>query len=170
MNYQDIATILNLFGQKVPPGSHITLLGGGALILLGNDRETLDIDFIGDDINPSELHRQIIQIAKENKILFDIVPLEHFIPLPAGSNERAIPIEQFGNLSVSVADPYSIALSKVDRGFVNDYDDILFLITNGHVNLNQLEKMVQEAVSKAGKYDLNPDILLHLKELKSMFE
>lgn len=91
MNYQDIANILNLFGQKVPPGSHITLLGGGALILLGNERETLDIDFIGDDITPSELHRQIIQIAKENKILFDIVPLEHFIPLPAGSNERAIP-------------------------------------------------------------------------------
>ncbi len=170
MNYQDIYNILNLFGEKVPPGSHLTLLGGGALILLGNDRETVDIDFIGDDINPNELHRQIIQISKENKILFDIVPLEHFIPLPAGSTERTIPIDQFGNLSVSVADPYSIALSKVDRGFVNDYDDILFLITNGHIKLNQLEKIVQDAVSKAGKYDLNPDILLHLQELKSNFK
>ena len=69
MDHQDVYSILNLFGEQVPPDSHLTLLGGSALILLGNSRETIDIDFVGDDINPSDLHRLIIQIAKENKIL-----------------------------------------------------------------------------------------------------
>ncbi len=91
MDHQDVYSILNLFGEQVPPKSQITLLGGSALILLGNSRETIDIDFIGDDINPSDLHRLIIQIAKENKILLDVVPIEHFVPLPQDSEERVHP-------------------------------------------------------------------------------
>lgn len=167
MDHQDVYSILNLFGEKVPPESRITLLGGSALILLGNSRETIDIDFIGDDINPSELHRLIIRIAKENKILLDVVPIEHFIPLPKDSEERAIHIGQFGNLSVFVADPYSIALSKIDRGLANDYADIEFLLANRHVTLDMLTKIVQSTIAKAGKYDLDPDFHKHFEELKS---
>ena len=137
------------------------------MILLGSSRLTIDIDFVGDDVNPSELHRQILQTAKELKVLIDPVPIDRFIPLPKGSKERAIPIAQFGNLNVYVADPYSIALSKIDRGLDNDYADIVFLIQHHHINLKYLENIVQSAVSKAGKFDLHPDILAHLQELKS---
>jgi hypothetical protein len=35
---------------------------------LGSPRLTVDIDFVGDDLHPSELHRSIMQIAKELKI------------------------------------------------------------------------------------------------------
>lgn len=167
MDHQDVYSILNLFGEQVPPESQITLLGGSALILLGNSRETIDIDFVGDDINPSELHRRIIQIAKENKILLDIVPIEHFIPIPQGSEKRVIPVGQFGNLNVFVADPYSIALSKIDRGLANDFADIEFLINKGHINLNALTKIVKDTTAKAGKYDLDPNFLQHFEELKS---
>jgi hypothetical protein len=167
MNHQDVYSILNLFGEHVPPDSRLTLLGGSALILLGNSRETVDIDFVGDDINPSELHRRIIQIAKDNKILLDIVPIEHFVPLPQGSEERVIPVGQFGNLNVFVADPYSIALSKIDRGLANDYADIEFLLAQGHIALDMLTKIVESTLAKAGKYDLDPDFLKHFEELKS---
>ena len=167
MDHQDVYSILNLFGEQVPPDSHLTLLGGSALILLGNSRETIDIDFVGDDINPSDLHRLIIQIAKENKILLDVVPIEHFIPLPEGSAERIISVGQFGNLSVFVADPYSIALSKIDRGLVNDYTDIEFLLAKGHITVDALTKIVETTIAKAGKYDLDPDFLKHFEELKS---
>lgn len=133
MDYLDIQDTLNLIGERAPPGSNLTLLGGGALILLGSPRQTVDIDIVGDDINPSPLHRQIIQIAKERNILIDIVPIAQFVPLPQGSKERAIPVAQFGNLSVFVADPYSIALTKIDRGLENDYSDLEFLIERGHI-------------------------------------
>jgi len=120
MNYNEIHSALTAIGERVPPLSTLTLVGGSALVLLGSLRSTEDVDFIGDDIHPNDLHSHIIQIAKELKIQVEPVPLERFVPLPKGYQNRIIPIGQFGNLSVSVADPYSIALSKVDRGLEED--------------------------------------------------
>lgn len=170
MDYIELKNALNQIGECLPPSSQLTLIGGSAMLLLGNSRWTMDIDFFGDDVNPNELHRQILQIARELKIQMEAVPLDRFIPLPEGSEQRAIAVSQFGNLSVYVADPYSIALSKVDRGLDNDFEDIIFLIQSKHITLEELENIVQKSISKAGKFDLHPDILLHLQELKSRLE
>jgi hypothetical protein len=167
MDYTELQSILTIIGARVPPISHLTLIGGSALILLGSLRPTLDIDFIGDDVHPSEFHRQVIQIAKELKIHVEPVPIERFIPIPKGSEQRVIPISQFGNLNVSVADPYSIALSKVDRGLATDIDDLVFLIQHRHIELKELERIIKQSVSKAHKFDLHPEILAHLQDLKS---
>jgi hypothetical protein len=118
----EIRSLLQSLGERVPPGSQLILIGGGALALLGSPRLTVDIDFVGDDIHPSEFHRSIMQIARELKIDAEPVPLDRFVPLPMGSTERQIHIGQFGNLEIYVADPYSIALSKLDRGFDTDFD------------------------------------------------
>jgi hypothetical protein len=142
------------------------LIGGSALTLLGSPRPSLDIDFIGDDIHPSELHRTLIEKAKEMKLQVEAVPLERFIPLPDGNEQRHIFIGRFANLDVYVVDPYSIALSKVDRGLLTDFDDIIFLIRKNHITLEELERITKNAISKAGKFDLHPDILAHLQELK----
>jgi hypothetical protein len=167
MNYIELEKTLAELGKRLPPESHLTLIGGSALLLLGSPRLTMDIDFVGDDIKPNELHRQVIQIAQELKIQMEPVPLDRFIPLPQGNEKRAIHIAQFGNLNIYVADPYSIALSKTDRGLDSDFEDLVFLIQTSHINLKELESIVQNAVSKAGKFDLHPDILVHLEELKS---
>lgn len=74
------------------------VIGGGALTLLGSPHLTIDLDFVGDDVHPNELHRSIIQIAKELKIQVEPVPLDQFVPLPKGSEKRNIRIAQFGNL------------------------------------------------------------------------
>jgi hypothetical protein len=95
------------------------------------------------------------------------VPLDRFIPLPKGSEQRAIHIAQFGNLNVDIADPYSIALSKVDRGLDSDFEDLVFLIQSNRINLKELETITKSTVSRAKKFDLHPDILAHLQELKS---
>ena len=153
-------------GKRVPPGSQLILIGGGALALLGSPRLTIDIDFVGDDLHPSEFHRFIMQIAKELKIDAEPVPLDRFVPLPIGGTERQIRIGQFGNLEIHIADPYSIALSKLDRGFDTDFDDIIFLIQQNLVSLNELERIMRDALPHARKYDLDPDIQEHLKELK----
>lgn len=170
MDYSELQSALTEIGKRVPPMSQLKLVGGSALILLGSPRPTMDIDFIGDDVNPIEFHRQVLQIAKELKINIEPVPLGHFIPLPKGSNERDVPIGQFGNLSIYVADPYSIALSKVDRGFKSDLDDIVFLIQHNHIKLKELERILNKALPKAGKFDFHPEILDHFRELKKRLE
>lgn len=166
MDNAEIQSILQNIGARVPPSSRLVLVGGGALTLLGSPRLTVDIDFVGDDIHPNKLHQSIMQIAKELKIHVEPVPIERFIPLPAGSEGRKIRIGQFGNLEVFVADPYSIALSKLDRGFDTDLDDIIFLIQHDHIALEELERITRNALPHAGKFDFNPEILDHLQELK----
>jgi len=167
MDNTEIQSILQTLGERVPRPSHLVLVGGSALALLGSPRLTIDIDFVGDDVHPNELHQSIMQIAKELKIHVEPVPLERFIPLLEGSDKRSIRIGQFGNLEVYVADPYSIALSKLDRGFDTDLDDIVFLVQHNLVVLEELERITKNALPRAGKFDLNPEILAHLQELKS---
>lgn len=167
MEKETLENILKEFGKRVPPGSQLHLLGGGALTLLGSPRPSLDIDFVGDDVHPNELHRTILTIAKEMDLFVDAVPIDRFVPLPEGHEKRAIHIGQFENLEIFVIDPYSIALSKVDRGAFTDYDDILFLIQKRYIDISKLEEIIKEAVAKAGKYDLHPEILSHFEELKS---
>lgn len=107
-----------------------------------------------------------MKIAKELRIQVEPVPIERFVPLPEGSEQRAIPMGQFGNLNVYVADPYSIAISKVDRGLETDFDDLVFLIQHNHIDLKKLERLLQDALPQAGKFDFHPDVLSHFQELK----
>lgn len=167
MDNAEIQSILLNMGERVPPSSRLVLVGGSALALLGSPRLTIDIDFVGDDVHPNKLHQSIMQIAKELQIHVEPVPLDRFIPLPKGSEERSIRIGQYGNLEIYVADPYSIALSKVDRGFDTDFEDIIFLIRQNFITLAELERITRDALSHARKFDLHPDILDHLQELKN---
>ena len=67
MDSMAIQIILQKLGERVPPDSHLVLVGGSALALLGNPRLTIDIDFVGDDIHPNELHKTLLQAAKERE-------------------------------------------------------------------------------------------------------
>src|SRR5689334_2869651 len=134
MENAEVRSILQTLGEQIPNPSRLLLIGGSALALLGSTRPTIDIDFVGDDVSPSPFHKTIIKLGRNMKIIMEPVPLERFIPMPTGSEERSIHIGQFGRLEVDVADPYSIALSKLDRGFDTDIDDIVFLIRQNFVN------------------------------------
>lgn len=170
MAITEIQSILKNMGERVPPSSNLVLVGGSALTLLGSSRLTIDIDFVGDDVQPNELHQFIMQIAQELNVHVEPVPIDRFIPLPKGSEERQIRIGQFGNLGIYVADPYSIALSKLDRGFDTDFEDIVFLVRNNFISLNELEHITRDALPYAQQFDLDPDILDHLEELKNLLK
>lgn len=100
MDNVEIQSILHTLGERVPPSSPLVPVGGSALALLGSPRQTIDIDFVGDDVNPSELDKTIMKAAKELKLYIEPVDIERFLPLPEGSNERNIHIVQFWNLEV----------------------------------------------------------------------
>jgi hypothetical protein len=135
LDNSEIKSLLQILGERVPPGFQLILIDGGALALLGSPCLTIDIDFVGDDAHLGEFHRFIMQIAQK--------------------------------LKIDVADPYSIALSKLDRGFDTDFEDIIFLIRQNLVSLNELERITRDALPYVREYDFHPDILDHLKELKN---
>jgi hypothetical protein len=167
---QNIREFFEQLGNRYPEQATLYLLGGSALILLGSARETLDIDYVGDDVHKNEFQIAIEKIANELGLDTEAVPIEHFIPLPEGHEQRKIHIGQYGKVNVYVMDPYSIALSKLDRGSDRDLDDLVFLIRHSQVNMDDLEQILKTALSRAGKFDFHPDILAHLQELKTRLQ
>lgn len=137
----------------------LILLGGGALCLLGSPRATLDIDYVGHDLHKSALQQVIDQVAKEMQLDVEAVPIDEFVPLPDEAQARRLPFGQFGSIEVAILDPYTIALSKLDRGFDIDLEDVLFLLHQGLIQLEELERIVETAIVDAQEFDLNPDAI-----------
>ena len=162
-----IDAFLAAVGERCEPASMLFLLGGGALELLGGARSTLDLDYVGDDLKPNNLQQLMAQIADEMHIELEAVPIAEFVPLPTDAHKRAILVGQFGHLTVYIFDPYTIALSKLDRGFDTDLEDIIFLVQRQLISVDQLASIVEAAASQAYQFDLDPAAMRrHLQVLR----
>jgi len=164
-----IHAFLTELGSRYAHSATLVLLGGSALCLLGSDRPTLDIDYVGDDIRKDELQRMIEQVAQELRIPVDAVPIAQFVPMPTGADDRRLLIGRFGSIEVYVLDPYTIALSKLDRGFETDIEDIVFLIRRSLITFEQLERVALTALKRANEFDLSSmDVKAHLQTVRSL--
>lgn len=162
-----IITLVTEIGQRYKQPATLLLLGGSALRLLGSSRPTLDIDYVGHDLHKEPLQLVLEQVAQEMGLEVEAVPIEEFVPLPREAQQRQLPIGLYGTLHVYILDPYTIALSKIDRGFDTDIEDIIFLFRQGLITLPQLEIVVSEAMVQAQEFGLNPRAMLaHLQDVR----
>lgn len=166
ISIQNMHEFFERLGNHYPNQATLNLLGGSAMILLGSTRDTLDIDYVGDDIQKDDFQIALEKTANELELETEPVPIDRFIPLPDGNEQRKIFIGHYGNVSVFIIDPYSIALSKLDRGFDADIEDIVFLIERKQIKIEQLEKILKDGLSHAGKFDFHPEILAHFEGLQ----
>lgn len=159
VNPQGIQAFLIEVGKRCTQPAVLYLVGGGALLLLGHSRPTFDIDYIGTDI-PSlrnDLERLIQDIADELRMDVEAVPFQEMVPPLAGAAGRHVYVGQFGNLTVYIFDPLSIALSKLDRGSESDLEDIVFLLKRQLVTIPLLEQAVQDAIPGRQQFDMDPN-------------
>ena len=153
----DIKTFLKKLSERYTHSGTLYLLGGAAVCLLGNPRPTMDLDYASDVTSPDpQLHAAMLTVAKEIRLDLEQVTFKEFIPLPSGAEQRHKRIGRFGQLEVYVFDPYSIALSKVARGFETDLEDVVFLLQRKLIALKELERMVQTALPRANEFDIDP--------------
>ncbi len=168
VNREALDALLFAVADRYRESATLTLLGGCALALLGSVRPTLDIDYVGDDLDKNELQELIERTANEMQIEIEAVPIDQSIPLPEGAEERKISVGRYGSIDVYVLDPYAIALSKLDRGFETDIEDVLFLIRRNLVEITQLELVVTTALERAGEFDMVPtEVRNHLSVVRS---
>jgi hypothetical protein len=168
---EEIRVFLQRLSERYPQPAALFLLGGGALCLLGNPRRTINVDYaITTPLeNAGDFVQAIQALAEEMRIEMEIVAIEEFIPLPPGAEKRHIHIDQFGNLAVYIYDPYTIALSKLARGFEADLQDVLFLLQQGFVTLDSLSRVVEYALPHAWNFDVDPDELrTHFDEVRRL--
>lgn len=145
-------------GARLTQTATLHVLGGSALILLGSSRRTRDFDFVGNDLphrEPDELRDLLDEVAAEMKIGIEAIPFDEFVPVPRDAETRHRHIGQSGKLTVYVFDPYSIALSKIERGFKTDLEDVRFLIRKNIISLPQLETIVNAVLPRAREFDMD---------------
>ena len=170
---QTIELFLTRLGQTYQNAGVLYILGGGALCLLGSPRRTEDIDytFPKTAAPPKDLEAVIQRLADDMSLDLEMVPIDEFIPLPIDADKRHQSIGRYGNLKVYTYDPYSIALSKVARGFDTDLEDVLFMLNQGLISMEKLEEFVAAALPEAWGYDIDPkEMKRYFTELQRMFK
>jgi len=147
---------LTRLGERYTEPATLYLLGGSALLLLGNLRQTLDIDYMT-DLNPQQqqwLETIMNELAVEYQLDIEEVPIAEFVPLPAGAETRRKFIGRFGQIKVYLFDLYTIAISKIARGFESDMEDVVFLVKSNFIDLDELKKHFQSILPRAAQKDI----------------
>jgi hypothetical protein len=167
-----IRLFLETLSNRYVGSATIYLLGGSALCLLGSPRETQDVDYTL-EVAPgavAEFNAVAADLAKEMQIDLEEVPIGEFIPLPPHAAERRRRVGQFGLLEVYIFDLYSIALSKIARGFESDLDDVLFMLREKLIAFDELEGYFNTILPRAPKADILPaEFVSYFEEVRSRY-
>jgi hypothetical protein len=103
------------------------------------------------ELDPQD-HMQFIQVVRELKEELNLNVEEaspgDFIPLPSGHKNRCQFLGRYGNLDVFHFDPYSMALSKIERGTEEDFSDVLALLEQDWIQIETLERYFQDILPR----------------------
>ena len=119
------------------------LTGGATAVLTGWRATTIDVD-VSLDPEQDELLRELPRIKNELGINVELASPGDFIPLPTDWEGRAISVAIEGLLSFAHFDPYSQALSKLERGHVHDVEDVEAMKRLGLVEPERLHELFEE--------------------------
>jgi len=122
------------------------------------------------ELATKEFEDTLEAVANELQVEIEIIPIAEFIPLPPNTTARHQHVEKFGSIEVFIFDPYSIALSKLARGFETDIQDVLFLLQHNIIKLDILTKFVENVIPVAWDYDIDPhDMETYLDVVKNLY-
>ena len=152
---QALERFFKRLGEEISTPTKFFLVGGSALCLLGSPRETLDIDYLIEG-ETDEVEQDLKELSTELKLDLESIPLKEFIPLPPGEEALRRFIGKFGQVEVYIFDLYSIALSKIARGFESDLEDVEFMLKENLISWEELETDYQGILPAAHNADINP--------------
>lgn len=119
-------------GRVVAPGARMYLTGGATAVLEGWRDSTVDIDVRFEPDSDAALGR-IKDLKEELSVNVELASPLDFLPPLDGWQERSRFRFREGNLEVFDFDPYSQALSKLQRGFELDLKDVQSMVSSGQV-------------------------------------
>jgi hypothetical protein len=141
--------------------ARLYLVGGTTLVYEGLREQSLDIDISYEvaDEHEAEFARVIRRLKDELQINVEQASPGDFIPLPSGWKERAKHVGRFGSVDVFHFDPYSSALSKIERGREGDYQDVLAMLRAGQIEMSELREAFDNIMPRVERESLkrNPD-------------
>lgn len=154
-----IEEFLRTLGKRFRHAARLYLVGGTTVVLKGLRAQTLDIDltFEVDRSHQEEFFNVIRELKDALDVNVEQVSPADFIPLPDGFESRAIYVGRYGSVDVYHFDPYSTALSKIERGTEKDFDDVVAMVRGGLLSQEKLEECFQQVMRRYGKESLRQD-------------
>jgi hypothetical protein len=122
----DIARLndfMSAMGRTTTGTGRIYLTGGATALLHGWRPMTVDVDMKADP-EPSGFFESIASIKDELSLNVELACPSDFIPELPNWRERSLLIARHGLLDFYHYDPYSQALSKLERGHSRDLADV----------------------------------------------
>ncbi len=156
---QDIERFLQSLGRRITRPGRLYLVGGTTMVYEGLRQQTLyiDISFEVYDQDYSAFVEAVRGLQERLSLNIEEVSPAEFIPLPSGYRERSPFIGRYGQLEVFHFDLYSTALSKIERGTENDFDDVLSLLSNERLELALLTSYFEEIMPRYAVESIKQD-------------
>ncbi len=146
-----IALLARELGRAVAPGTRMYLTGGATAVLEGWRDSTVDIDVRFEPDSDDALTR-IRGLKEELSLNVELAsPLDFLPPLPEWEERSRFRFRE-GNLEVFDFDPYSQALSKLQRGFELDLADVRSMVGSGQVEPERLLELFEAVESELFRF------------------
>lgn len=137
VDIEKLNTFMAAMGRKTHGAGSIYLTGGATALLHGWRPMTIDVD-IKADPEPSGYFESIASIKDELAVNVELASPSDFIPELPNWRERSIFIARHGQLDFYHYDPYSQALSKLERGHARDLADVDSMLSDHLIEKNLL--------------------------------
>lgn len=129
----------------------VYLTGGATAVLEGWRETTIDID-LRLEPESDELMRRIALAKTDLDINIELASPPDFVPELPGWRDRSPYVLREGKVTVRHFDPYSQSLSKLERGFAKDLDDVGAMIRSGMVETVRLRGLFDEIEPNLHRY------------------
>ncbi len=127
-----VRALARALGQAAGDDAKLYLTGGATAVLEGWRETTVDVD-IKLEPESDALLRRIPELKEELELNVELASPPDFIPELPGWRDRSPFVAREGRLDVHHFDPYSQALSKLERAFERDLTDVNAMVDRGLV-------------------------------------
>jgi hypothetical protein len=142
---------MEALGRRVNSPGRIYLTGGATALLHGWRPMTVDVDLKADP-EPGGLFEAIAVLKNELAVNIELACPSDFIPELPGWRERSLFIASHGKLEFYHYDPYSQALSKIERGHPRDLKDVDAMLRAGLIRPEPLIDLFQQIEPQLIRY------------------
>ena len=140
---QKLETLMTAMGRRVKSAGRIYLTGGATALLHGWRPMTVDVDLKADP-EPAGFFEAIAFLKDELAVNIELASPSDFIPELPNWRERSLFIARHGLIDFYHYDPYSQALSKLERGHSRDLTDVEAMLQSGLIRRDLLLKFYLE--------------------------
>lgn len=142
---------MQAFGRLARTDVSVYLTGGSTAVIEGWRETTLDIDikFMPES---DEMFRGIPTIKESLHLNIELAAPSDFIPEVPGWRDRSSYIDKIGKTTFYHYDPYSQALSKLERSHEKDLLDVEAMYKRGMINVQRLNTLFDEIYPHLYRY------------------